>query len=83
MCCCGVWRKIVYQRNLRFGCFLQQAACGARLLPLLSVSSARNADIVLVNGKIFTSDTDRLYVDGLAIKGNRTGYRHIGPINPS
>jgi predicted amidohydrolase YtcJ len=48
-----------------------------RLLPvlgcclLLSVSSAQTADIILLNGKIFTSDTNRLYVDGLAIKGNR------------
>lgn len=48
-----------------------------RLLPVLcccllfSVSSAQLADIIFINAKIFTSDTNRLYVDGLAIKGNR------------
>lgn len=29
------------------------------------------ADLILTNGKIFTSDTTRLYVQALAIKGNK------------
>ena len=32
---------------------------------------AQSADIVLTNGKIFTSDTNNLYVEALAIKGNK------------
>jgi predicted amidohydrolase YtcJ len=36
-----------------------------------SVSCAQSADIILINGKIFTSDTGNLYVQALAIKGNR------------
>jgi predicted amidohydrolase YtcJ len=32
---------------------------------------AQSADIILTNGKIFTSDTTRLYVEALAIKGNK------------
>jgi predicted amidohydrolase YtcJ len=32
---------------------------------------AQSADIILVNGKIFTADTTQLYVQALAIKGNR------------
>ena len=34
-------------------------------------SSAQKADIILTNGKIFTSDTSKLYVQALAIKGNK------------
>jgi predicted amidohydrolase YtcJ len=34
-------------------------------------SSAQKADIILINGKIFTSDTNKLYVQALAIKGNK------------
>ena len=32
---------------------------------------AQNADIILTNGKIFTADTMQLYVEALAIKGNK------------
>ena len=32
---------------------------------------AQSADIVITNGKIFTSDTTKLYVQALAIKGNK------------
>ncbi len=32
---------------------------------------AQLADIILYNGKIFTSDTTQLYVQALAIKGNK------------
>ncbi len=32
---------------------------------------AQKADIILFNGKIFTSDTSNLYVEALAIKGNK------------
>ena len=34
-------------------------------------SAAQKADIILINGKIFTSDTSKLYVQALAIKGNK------------
>ena len=33
--------------------------------------SAQTADIVLANGKIFTSDARKLYVQAIAIKGNK------------
>ena len=36
-----------------------------------SMSNTQSADIILINGKIFTSDTNQLYVEALAIKGNR------------
>lgn len=32
---------------------------------------AQTADVIITNGKIFTSDTTKLYVQALAIKGNR------------
>src|SRR4029079_14392160 len=32
---------------------------------------SQSADIILTNGKIFTSDTTQLYVQALAIKGNK------------
>jgi predicted amidohydrolase YtcJ len=32
---------------------------------------SQSADIILTNGKIFTSDTNQLYVQALAIKGNK------------
>ena len=32
---------------------------------------AQHADLILYNGKIFTSDKEKLYVQALAIKGNR------------
>lgn len=38
-------------------------------LPL--IASAQTADIIFTNGKIFTSDTNKLYVQALAIKGNK------------
>ncbi|MEO6868589.1 MAG: amidohydrolase family protein, partial [Ginsengibacter sp.] len=34
-------------------------------------ASAQSADIILTNGKIFTSDTSKLYVQALAIKKNK------------
>lgn len=41
-------------------------------LLLISVQQIlAQADIILTNGKIFTSDTNHLYVQALAIKGNR------------
>jgi predicted amidohydrolase YtcJ len=40
------------------------------ILIIFSVS-AQDADIILINGKIFTADTAHLYVEALAIKGNR------------
>lgn len=45
------------------------------LLLLLSLTSNSNAqtraDLILTNGKIFTADTAHLYVQALAIKGNK------------
>ncbi|MEO8820656.1 MAG: amidohydrolase family protein [Ginsengibacter sp.] len=47
------------------------------LLPFILVSvlpsiiSAQTADCIFTNGKIFTSDTNKLYVQALAIKGNK------------
>jgi predicted amidohydrolase YtcJ len=42
------------------------------LLIIVSVScTVEDADIILINGKIFTSDTSRLYVEALAIRGNQ------------
>lgn len=39
---------------------------------LISINvSAQSAAIILTNGKIFTSDTAQLYVQALAIKGNK------------
>lgn len=34
-------------------------------------SVAQKADIILFNGKIFTSDTSKLFIEALAIKGNK------------
>jgi predicted amidohydrolase YtcJ len=34
-------------------------------------ATAQGADLILTNGKIFTSDTKQLYVQALAIKGNK------------
>ncbi len=33
--------------------------------------SAQTADIILTNGKVFTSDSSQLYVQALAIKNNK------------
>ena len=41
------------------------------LLFLHIATIAQSADIILANGKIFTSDTNQLYVEALAIKGNK------------
>ena len=41
------------------------------LLAALSSSQQPPADVVLVNGKIFTSDSAHLYVEALAIRGER------------
>lgn len=35
------------------------------------LNQLQKANLVLINGKIFTSDTSKLYVNGLAIKGNK------------
>ena len=40
------------------------------LLFAITCSYAQTADIILFNGKIFTSDEKNLYVAALAIKGN-------------
>jgi len=37
---------------------------------LFAIVGTQQADLILFNGKIFTSDTARLYVHALAIKGN-------------
>lgn len=37
----------------------------------VSQLGAQSADMVLLNGKIFTSDTNQLYAQALAIKGNK------------
>jgi predicted amidohydrolase YtcJ len=36
-----------------------------------SISNAQNPDLILINGKIFTSDTSQLYVEALSIKSGR------------
>lgn len=46
------------------------------LLAIFSISfltkiTAQSADLILVNGKIFTSDNSQLFVQALAIKGNK------------
>jgi predicted amidohydrolase YtcJ len=41
------------------------------LIISVTQSFAQQADIILTNGKIFTSDTTQLYVQALAIKGNK------------
>lgn len=41
------------------------------VIALPSIVSAQKADIIFTNGKIFTSDTNKLYVQALAIKGNK------------
>ena len=46
------------------------------LLAIFSISfltkiTAQSADLILINGKIFTSDTSQLFVQALAIKGNK------------
>lgn len=40
-------------------------------LAFVSMSFGQQADIILVNGKIFTSDKTNLYVEALAIKSNK------------
>ncbi|MEJ7643931.1 MAG: amidohydrolase family protein [Chryseolinea sp.] len=44
-------------------------ACSVFLMP--KISFGQSPDLVLVNGKIFTSDTSRLYVEALAITKGR------------
>ena len=41
------------------------------VIALHPIAFAQTADIIFVNGKIFTSDTNKLYVQAIAIKGNR------------
>ncbi len=38
---------------------------------LMITATAQHADVILVNGKIFTADANRPYVSALAIKGDR------------
>jgi predicted amidohydrolase YtcJ len=40
-------------------------------LGCLTKIAAQSADLILTNGKIFTSDTSQLFVQALAIKGNK------------
>ena len=40
-------------------------------ISFLTKISAQSADLILTNGKIFTSDTSQLFVQALAIKGNK------------
>lgn len=41
------------------------------LLQILFTAHAQTPDLILINGKIFTSDTAQLYVEALAIKAGR------------
>ena len=43
------------------------------MLPGTTQQIFAQAVILLINGKIFTADTGNLYVQALAIKGNKTG----------
>lgn len=36
-----------------------------------TIITAQSADLILINGKIFTSDTSQLFAEALAIKGNK------------
>lgn len=40
-------------------------------ISFLTKITAQSADLILINGKIFTSDTSQLFVPAIAIKGNR------------
>jgi predicted amidohydrolase YtcJ len=40
-------------------------------MSILNIGFCQQSDILLYNGKIFTSDTARLYANALAIKGNK------------
>lgn len=51
-----------------FPCLL--IVCFLILVKGVSVS-AQSADIIFTNGKIFTADTNQLYVQAIAIKGNK------------
>ncbi len=53
-------------------CLKYKIATLSVLLLLMQVSGfAQSADIIFTNGKIFTSDSAQLYVQALAIKGNK------------
>ena len=41
------------------------------LLQIALLANAQAPDLILINGKIFTSDTTQLYVEALAIKAGR------------
>jgi predicted amidohydrolase YtcJ len=51
----------------------KQLAILLTLLSLIGMKEvlAQTADLILTNGKIFTSDTAQVYVEALAIKGNK------------
>lgn len=55
--------------------FIKLSICFAVLFMLFDTNQnrvvAQTADIVLTNGKIFTSDTSQLYVQAMAVKGNK------------
>jgi len=53
----------VFYRHFLIVCFLS-LLCQTNLL-------AQSADVVITNGKVFTSDTNKLYVQAIAIKGNK------------
>ena len=57
------WRRNVRQMKNIIITFL--------LLQIANVLKAQSPDLILTNGKIFTSDTSRLYVEALAIKDGR------------
>ena len=57
------WRRNVRQMKNVIITFL--------LLQISIVSKGQSPDLILTNGKIFTSDTSQLYVDALAIKNGR------------
>lgn len=40
-------------------------------ISLVTKIAAQSADLILINGKIFTSDTTQLYVQALAVEGNK------------
>lgn len=51
-----------------FCCFLR---FGLLLLPGLNDLVAQTTNVIITNGKIFTSDTSKLYVQALAIQGDK------------
>ncbi|MBP7829092.1 MAG: amidohydrolase [Kiritimatiellae bacterium] len=50
------------------------AAGGCATAPKFSRTGAQPADVVIANARIFTSNTNQLYADSLAIRGERIAY---------